>query len=126
MVYVFYNKAHQTLMKRVNSLAKLCHTLHGLGVRFPCNEEQFYMFLKGESSRKATASRLKAFLLNLWFFADMCLVLNPCSRLSAAAGVWGLRRMPRCHVHAKLNLSVYPSCAGSMKFYVTGLNFGIK
>ena len=67
MVDVFYNKAPQTLMKRVNSLAKLCHTLHGLGVRFPCNEEQFYMFLKGESSRKAPASRLKAFFESLVF-----------------------------------------------------------
>jgi len=67
MVDVFYNKAPQTLMKRVNSLAKLWHTLHGLGVRFPCNEEQFYMFLKGESSRKAPASRLKAFFESLVF-----------------------------------------------------------
>jgi hypothetical protein len=61
MVDVFYNKAPQTLMKRVNSLAKLCHSLHGLGVRFPCNEEEFYLFLKGEASRKAPAWRLKAF-----------------------------------------------------------------
>ena len=54
-------------MKRVNSLAKLCNTLHGLVVRFPCNEEQFYMFLNGESSRKAPASRLKAFFESLVF-----------------------------------------------------------
>jgi len=67
MVDVFYNEAPQTLMKRVNSLTKLCNTLHGLGVRFPCNEEQFYLFLKGESSRKASASRLKAFFESLVF-----------------------------------------------------------
>ena len=67
MVDVFYNKAPQTLMKRVNSLAKLCHSLHGLGVRFPCNEEEFYLFLKGEASRKAPASRLKAFFESLVF-----------------------------------------------------------
>ena len=67
MVDVFYNKAPQTLMKRVNSLAKLCHTLHGVGLKFPCSEERFYLFLKGESSRKAPASRLKAFFESLVF-----------------------------------------------------------
>ena len=61
LVDVFFNKAPQTLMKRVNSLVKLCSTLRGLEVGFPCTEEQFYGFLKNESSLKAPASRLKAF-----------------------------------------------------------------
>jgi len=61
LVDVFFNKAPQTLMKRVNSLVKLCSTLRGLGVAFPCTEEQFYLFLKGEINLKAPASRLKAF-----------------------------------------------------------------
>ena len=61
LVDVFFNKGPQTLMKRVNSLVKLCSTLRGLGVVFPCTEEQFYGFLKSEINLKAPASRLKAF-----------------------------------------------------------------
>ena len=67
MVDVFYNKAPQTLMKRVNSLLKLCGTLHGQGVVFPCTEEQFYVFLKNEAQMKAPASRLKAFYESVVF-----------------------------------------------------------
>ena len=67
MVDVFYNKAPQTLMKRVNSLLKLCGTLHGQGVVFPCTEEQFYVFLKNEAQLKAPASRLKAYYESIVF-----------------------------------------------------------
>ena len=44
LVDVFYNKAPQTLLKRVNSLARLCSTLQAQGIGFPCTEEQFYFF----------------------------------------------------------------------------------
>ena len=67
LVDVFYNKAPQTLMKRVNSLSKLCGTLHEQGVSFPCTEEQFYQFLKSEVNLKAPASRLKAYFESLVF-----------------------------------------------------------
>ena len=46
LVDVFYNKAPQTLLKRVNSLAKMCSTLQAQGISFPCTEEQFYFFLE--------------------------------------------------------------------------------
>ena len=58
LVDVFFNKAPQTLMKRVNSLVKLCSTLRSMEVSFPCTEDQFYSFLKNEIHLKAPASRL--------------------------------------------------------------------
>ena len=67
LVDVFYNKAPQTLMKRVNSLSKLCGSLHEQGVNFPCTEEQFYRFLKSEVNLKAPASRLKAYFESIVF-----------------------------------------------------------
>ena len=67
LVDVFYNKAPQTLLKRVNSLAKLCSTLQAQGIAFPCTEEQFYFFLKHETELKAPASRLKAFFESIVF-----------------------------------------------------------
>ena len=67
LVDVFYNKAPQTLMKRVNSLQKMCSALKEEKIRFPCSEEQFYSFLKQESARGAPASRLKSFFEALVF-----------------------------------------------------------
>ena len=67
LVDVFYNKAPQTLMKRVNSLQKICSALKEEKIRFPCREEQFYGFLKQESARGAPASRLKSFFEALVF-----------------------------------------------------------
>ena len=61
LVDVFYNKAPQTLTKRVNSLQKLCLALKEEGIRFPCSESQFYSFLKQETCRGAPSSRLKSF-----------------------------------------------------------------
>ena len=60
LVDVFFNKAPQTLMKRVNSLSRVCTGVSMLGHSFPCNEEVFYQFMKAESSHGAPASRLKA------------------------------------------------------------------
>ena len=54
-------------MKRVNSLQKLCNALKEDKVLFPCNEEQFYHFLKQESARGAPASRLKSMFEALVF-----------------------------------------------------------
>ena len=45
LVDVFYNKSPQTLMKRVNSLQRLCTALQEDGITVPCSEEQFYNFL---------------------------------------------------------------------------------
>ena len=61
LVDVFFNKAPQTLMKRVNSMSKVCGQLATHGIGFPCAETEFYEFLKDEASRGAPASRLKAF-----------------------------------------------------------------
>ena len=61
LVDVFYNKAPQTLTKRINSLQKLCLALREDGVFFPCSETQFYSFLKQEASRGAPSSRLKSY-----------------------------------------------------------------
>jgi hypothetical protein len=60
LVDVFFNKAPQTLMKRVNSLSKLCNSLAVRGLSFPCKEDEFYQFLKSESETGAPSSRLKA------------------------------------------------------------------
>lgn len=60
LVDVFFNKAPQTLMKRVNSLSKLCSNLADNDLKFPCSEDEFYSFLKAESQKGAPASRLKA------------------------------------------------------------------
>ena len=60
LVDVFYNKAPQTLIKRVNSLQRFCKALQEEGAKFPCNEEQFYSFLKQESAKGAPTSRLKS------------------------------------------------------------------
>ena len=61
MVDVFYNKAPQTLLKRANSMAKLCGQLKEKNIQFPCTEEQFYAFLRSEVSAKAPSSRLRSF-----------------------------------------------------------------
>ena len=61
MVDVFFNKAPQTLIKRVNSICKLCSTMAEMGTGFPCTEEEFYQFLKRESQQGAPAARLKAY-----------------------------------------------------------------
>eukprot|EP00435_Cladocopium_sp_Y103_P010168 s4526_g2.t1 len=60
LVDVFYNKAPQTLMKRVNSLTRVCGVLRELGSQFPCDEEAFYRMLKFETEKGAPASRVKA------------------------------------------------------------------
>jgi hypothetical protein len=61
LVDVFFNKAPQTLMKRVNSISKVCGQLASQGIGFPCAESEFYDFLKAEAQKGAPASRLKAF-----------------------------------------------------------------
>jgi hypothetical protein len=61
LVDVFFNKAPQTLMKRVNSISKVCGQLASQGIDFPCSESEFYEFLKTEAQKGAPASRLKAF-----------------------------------------------------------------
>ena len=61
LVDIFFNKAPQTLMKRVNSLLRVTERLHVQGVKFPCSEEQFYRFLKSEAQSSCAASRLKSF-----------------------------------------------------------------
>ena len=60
LVDVFFNKAPQTLVKRVNSLSRLCNGLSKIGLKFPCDEEAFYKYLKTESQNGAPSSRLKA------------------------------------------------------------------
>ena len=60
LVDVFFNKAPQTLIKRVNSLSRLCNSLSKTGLRFPCDEDEFYKYLKAESQKGAPSSRLKA------------------------------------------------------------------
>ena len=60
LVDVFFNKAPQTLITRVNSLSKLCDKLAVKGLSFPCREDDFYQFLKSESQQGAPSWRLKA------------------------------------------------------------------
>eukprot|EP00435_Cladocopium_sp_Y103_P063051 s1132_g24.t1 len=60
LVDVFYNKAPQTLIKRVNSLNRLCSELSLRGQKFPCDEDELYVYLKREASAGAPASRMKA------------------------------------------------------------------
>lgn len=67
LVDVFFNKAPQTLLKRVNSLSRLTNALIATGLTFPCNEDQFYTFLKRESQSGAPSSRLKAIFEALVF-----------------------------------------------------------
>ena len=59
LVDVFFNKAPQNLMKRANSLSKLCNSLAVKGLNFPCKEDEFYQFLNSESDKGALSSRLK-------------------------------------------------------------------
>ena len=67
LVDVFYNKAPQTILKRCNSLAKLCAFFHQHDVTFPCSEDQFYDLLRCEVDAKAPSSRLKAYFEALVF-----------------------------------------------------------
>lgn len=48
---IFFNKAPQTLAKRVNSLGRLTNLLAAQGKRFPCEENDFYELLKLEQDR---------------------------------------------------------------------------
>ena len=56
LVDVFFNKAPQTLIKRVNSLGRVCNYFNEVNIAFPCSESDFYSFLKIESQRGAPAS----------------------------------------------------------------------
>ena len=67
LVDVFYNKAPQTILKRCNSLAKLCGFFQQRNVMFPCSEDQFYDLLRWEIDAKAPSSRLKAYFEALVF-----------------------------------------------------------
>ena len=67
LVDVFYNKAPQTILKRCNSLAKLCGLLRQKDLPFPCSEDQFYSLLRVEVDAKAPSSRLKAYFEALVF-----------------------------------------------------------
>lgn len=60
LVDVFFNRAPQTLMKRVNSLSRITNYLISYGRTFPCSESDVYQYFKKESSIGAPASRLKA------------------------------------------------------------------
>ncbi len=61
LVDIFFNKAPQTLLKRVNSLGRLANLLTSMGKSFPCSEQEFYDMLKYESDRAAPVSRLKGY-----------------------------------------------------------------
>ncbi len=56
---IFFNKAPQTLAKRVNSLGRITNCMLKNGLSFPCTEDGSYNFLKAESREHAPASRLK-------------------------------------------------------------------
>ena len=62
LVDVFYNKAPQTLMKRVNSLSAITQILLDKDLTFPCSEEEFYALLKDQAAENAPATRLKGFM----------------------------------------------------------------
>ena len=61
LVDIFFNKAPQTLAKRVNSLGRITNYMLMNGRSFPCNEDEFYNFLKSEAREHAPVSRLKAY-----------------------------------------------------------------
>ena len=50
LVDVFFNKAPQTPIKRVNSLSKLCNSLSKAGLRFPCDEDEILQILESRIS----------------------------------------------------------------------------
>lgn len=61
LVDIFFNRAPQTLAKRVNSLGRLTNLLAAQGKRFPFEENNFYELLKLEQDRGAPVSRLKGY-----------------------------------------------------------------
>ena len=97
LVDVFYNKAPQTLMKRVNSLSKLCNSLAVKGLSFPCTEDEFYQFLKSESESGAPSSRLKA-CFEAVVFARHVLGMDPLQTLVNSRRCLGAasRQGPTC------------------------------
>ena len=71
LVDVFFNKAPATLLKRCNSLGRLCNFLKDDNKLFPCNESTLYQFLSYEKSKGSPASRLKGVLEALTFVRHM-------------------------------------------------------
>ena len=67
LVDVFYNKAPSTLLKRCNSLGRLCNFLREDAKTFPCSESDVYQFMSYEKSRGAPSSRMKGVLEALTF-----------------------------------------------------------
>ena len=61
LVDIFFNKAPQTLAKRVNSLGRITNYMLMNGRSFPCDEDDFYNFVKSEARDQAPVSRLKAY-----------------------------------------------------------------
>lgn len=70
LVDVFFNKAPQTLMKRVNSISKVCGQLASKGIDFPCSTS----FL-GCLARSWGRDRM--FSYNAGSFTDFCTVVRP-------------------------------------------------
>lgn len=72
LVHIFYNKSPATVLKRCNSLARLCNRWTDVGIGFPCREDAMYMYICREGDAGCFPSRL-ASLLESISFQDMSL-----------------------------------------------------
>ena len=67
LVDIFFNKAPATIMKRRRSLSRVTNYFVDRGMKFPCNEDQFYGFLNVERNNGAPPSRLKGIFESVVF-----------------------------------------------------------
>eukprot|EP00438_Fugacium_kawagutii_P023003 Skav205111 [mRNA] locus=scaffold1864:7135:8145:+ [translate_table: standard] len=85
---VFRNKAPSTLIKRANSIKKLCTYLGELGLYFPCSESMLYTFLCELRDSGFPASRAKG-VLEAVAFVRHTMGIDECDRMLQGRRCWG-------------------------------------
>lgn len=85
---VFKNKAPSTLMKRANSLKKLCCYLGELGLYFPCSETFLYKYLCELRDLGLPASRGKG-VLEAVAFVRYTMGIEECAEMLKGRRCWG-------------------------------------
>lgn len=85
---VFRNKAPSTLMKRANSIKRLCSYLGELGLYFPCSESMLYTFICDLRSHGFPPSRAKG-VLEAIAFVKGTMGIDECAPLLQGRRCWG-------------------------------------
>ena len=102
IVDIFYNKSPSTLLKRANSLGRLCNYLAVKQAFFPCSESELHIYMVGERDQNCPPSRLAALLEAISFtrhvlgvdFLEACVKSRRCYGAAHSGPVPSLKQAP--------------------------------